>query len=145
MTTVAWDGYRLVADRQMGYHCVHVSKLRRLNDGSIVGGSGNYDYVMRYFDYLDGLGPMPPFNPDTNMQATILRISKTKRKGKYKMELALCTGDLHEIRDTKFYSIGSGSDYAMGAMAAGATATKAVEIASKLDASTGKDWDILVP
>lgn len=142
MTTIAWDGYRLVGDRQMTYHSVHVSKLRRLKDGSIVGGSGNYDILQRYYDWLDGDGPKPEYSPDTDRQATVLRISKGKR-GKPKIELAFQTGTLREIK-AKQFSIGSGSDYAMGALLAGATATKAIEIASAMDPNTSKEWDILV-
>ena len=38
----------------------------------------------------------------------------------------------------KFYSIGSGSHFAMGAMQTGASAIEAVKVATKLDKGTGK-------
>jgi ATP-dependent protease HslVU (ClpYQ) peptidase subunit len=40
------------------------------------------------------------------------------------------------LSDTNFYGIGSGGDYALGALHAGATALKAMEIADKLDINT---------
>lgn len=59
--------------------------------------------------------------------------------------LIVVSGQLFEIdddfavavREDGFYGIGSGSDYAVGALYAGATAQRAVEIASQLDPNTG--------
>lgn len=47
-------------------------------------------------------------------------------------------GYLFEMPSAPYAAIGSGADFAFGAMAAGASAIKAVEISSTLDASTGK-------
>ncbi len=46
--------------------------------------------------------------------------------------------------DQKYYAIGSGSNFAMGAMAAGATALEAVKHASTLDPSTGMGFTNIV-
>jgi hypothetical protein len=42
-----------------------------------------------------------------------------------------------------FYAIGSGAHYAMGAMAAGASPKRAVEIAAQFDGSTGFGVDVI--
>jgi ATP-dependent protease HslVU (ClpYQ) peptidase subunit len=42
-----------------------------------------------------------------------------------------------------FYAIGSGSEYAMGAMEAGKTPQEAIKVASKFDSSTGKGFTVL--
>lgn len=47
-----------------------------------------------------------------------------------------------------FYAIGSGTRFAMGAMAAGGTATEAVKAAARLDVNTGgqlNEWHLLSP
>lgn len=46
----------------------------------------------------------------------------------------------HEIT-LPIWAIGSGADYAMGAMAAGKTAVQAIEIVSRLDNATGMGCD----
>lgn len=59
--------------------------------------------------------------------------------------LAVCTGgklwyyageSSFELRADKPFAIGSGADYALGAMGAGATAEEAVRVASKFDMGT---------
>lgn len=46
-------------------------------------------------------------------------------------------GLVHDLSDKLFYAIGSGGDFAMGALAAGSTAREAVKIASDYDPGCG--------
>ena len=57
----------------------------------------------------------------------------------YNNKLYYCDDDtgMIELNKKKFYAIGSGEQFAMGAMEMGASAKKAVMIASKLDPWTG--------
>lgn len=48
----------------------------------------------------------------------------------------------HKMGKTK-WAIGSGADYALGAMYAGKSAKEAVEIASQLDTGTGLGVDVV--
>lgn len=59
-------------------------------------------------------------------------------------EVWICSQDLVWCRQmVKQWAIGSGADFALGAMAAGASAVKAVQIASRLNVNTGLGVDAL--
>jgi 20S proteasome alpha/beta subunit len=52
-------------------------------------------------------------------------------------------GDYWEQLDRPFYAIGSGRDFAMGAMQAGASAERAIEVACELDAYSSKPVEVV--
>lgn len=135
MTTVAFDGETLAADRQMSFHSVQVNKIYRLRDGSLAGGCGTMTLVQQLIRWLDGQGPAPDPSPE---KYTVLHISK--ERGKPVLRLSV-DGKVPIILRTKRFAIGSGSDYAMGAMDVGANAARAIRIASKYDPATGRQVD----
>lgn len=64
----------------------------------------------------------------------------------FQLLLLTPAGEVYVARDnaelsgpiaSDYFAIGSGEDYAMGAMAMGATATRAVDVAAMFDAHTG--------
>jgi len=135
VTTVAYRDGILAADRQCSYHCMPVAKIRRLKDGSLVGMAGNGPACEEAVSWLDCGGQKPVIDKDRPF--TLLRLYVNGRVEKiedlnYPLQILL-----------PYFAIGSGADYAMGAMAHGATAEEAVLIATKHDESTGGGVDTL--
>ena len=65
---------------------------------------------------------------------SILMVEKGEDGAK---NLFVLNSELYPIPiDTDFFSVGSGSDYAMGAMAMGASAADAIRVASQFDCHT---------
>ena len=125
MTTVAFDGTTLAADSQI---------------------NGSY---VEYGNKIEKVG-----NITIACAGTVSEIALFKRwcRDRTKDKPTLTDFSCLEIRSGKVYyydenlepltpsipvAIGSGSDFAMGAMLAGATAKEAVKIACKLDSNSG--------
>ena len=135
MTTIAWDGQTLAADRQCSYHCMPKTKIFRLSDGSLIGFSGNAATGLEVRDWLNGGGEKPIFDSENNTD--YLRIIQDGSITKcYNLRAPLPVL-------LPYFAIGSGSDYALGALAAGATSEQAVEIATRFDENTGGGIDTL--
>lgn len=130
MTTVATDGRLFAGDglstRNDSVTRSNHKKVIRLDDGSIIGGSGRTTDIQRAVDALiEGSGAKA--SGDFNL----LRLYPNGR-------LELYEGALDApIRVPPPQAIGTGSDLAMGAMLAGVDAYEAVKIASKVDIYTG--------
>lgn len=139
MTVIAWDGHTLAGDRQRthGGTPVAATKVFKIQapDGRLflVGAAGRADCTQMFVAWLrGGEKPLMPSNVD-DFGALVVDV---KRR-------------VWNIHDTLFYvhcsakqwAIGSGANYALGAMAAGATAAQAVRIASKLDVHCGLGVD----
>jgi ATP-dependent protease HslVU (ClpYQ) peptidase subunit len=132
VTTIAAKGGMVAADSQItgngGSRKGRVRKLVRLSDGSIFGGAGNYCAVRRLFQWADtGFeGKRPPKTQDA--ECLLIRADKS----------VWCLdgqGDPYEV-EGDFHAIGSGGDYALGAMAMGADPLKAVRVAAEFDPMT---------
>lgn len=144
MTTVVADGRTLtmVADKQMSYHksqVVKTWKVPHFADASqnwLIGGSGNLTQLQQFLDWW--VAPTASNVPCPQLNDCHVLVMSPK--GKIALYVNSCTPI--EL-DEKFYSVGSGSDYAMGAMEAGADAKTAVKIASKRDPATGASLRIL--
>jgi hypothetical protein len=104
------------------------SKIQRLNDGTLVGVStitpGGSEAIMRWV--VDGC----PDNPDYKLPE------------KFSMIMAKLNGSVYLANDAlmlsgplmgEMFAIGTGSEYALGAMKYGASPIAAVEIACQLD------------
>ncbi|MDE2468427.1 MAG: hypothetical protein KGL35_06715 [Bradyrhizobium sp.] len=141
MTTVAWDGKMLAADRRatsqgMAYE---VCKLHRTPDGRLLAGAGYAGLIGRMFAWLDN--PERDWNARPAEQASddyvfiieITTAAEIRLHGRY--------GE--ETTTSPFTASGSGRDYAMAAMACGKTAAEAVEIAARFDIGTGGGVDTL--
>lgn len=132
MTTIATDGRTIAAD---GRSCIsdrvsgsHVSKLRRLKDGSILGLAGDLQDIDQVAAWLDSgeEGKKPKVGNYTDA----LRLMPDGRLLHYSPALLATPVDVP-------FAIGSGADFAIGAMDAGMSALRAVEIASQRDPFTG--------
>lgn len=143
MTTIAWDGRTLAADRlcTAGYVSFEVTpKIRRAPDGRLLGASGKVDVSCLFMDWLElapeHRGPRPPQVQIEEAGCVALeiepcgRIWRHERFGRY------------EIANAP-HAIGSGSEFAVGAMLAGADAHGAVRIAASVNAATGGKVDVL--
>lgn len=134
MTTIAWDGKTIAADKRSSYHGNPTMKLTRMADGSICGRAGDTESTTEMIAFLDGKRGAPEKTTD---EVTILRAYPDGHA-----EMCHNKGVLFPV-NMPFFAIGSGSDYAMGAMAAGATAEQAIEIASRFDKDTGGGIDTM--
>lgn len=126
MTTIAWDGLTMASDSQCSYHSMDTQKVHRLNDGSLVGLAGNSGLCLRVMRALER-GKTEPYAPG---DYSYLRVWPDGRA-------EVSAGDGAIPMPHRFFAIGSGSDYAMGAMAMHATAAEAVRVASMFDSDTG--------
>lgn len=134
MTTIAWDGKVLAGDRQrtFGGTPIPVTKVFR-QDRYVFGCSGNSDECVLLATWLAHGMPVNDKPKCDDVGALLVRDSK----------LYYITSPhllLLEI-DAPFFAIGSGADYALGAMAMGADAATAVKVAAKLDVNTGMGVD----
>lgn len=136
MTTIAWSkkSGRIAADRQSSYHGNQATKLYELPDGSIVGTSGAHDQSLRAVAWLRDESKERPSLPAE--YGSLMRAYPDGRAVYYHAALEAMPISF------EFWAIGSGADYAMGAMARGATPEEAVEIASRYDEHTGGGIDV---
>jgi ATP-dependent protease HslVU (ClpYQ) peptidase subunit len=138
MTTIAWDGRTLAADKQStwGGTPTRTRKIFRAKhpDGRVMiyGCAGLTHECQAYTRWIDGEIEKPDF--------TDISILSIDQKGRiwYANQSMLWARII-----TKRWAIGSGCDYALGAMAAGKSAADAIRIASKLDVNIGLGVDTL--
>lgn len=138
MTTVAWDGVVLAADRQTtaGGTATPTRKIFKATapDGTrwLYGCSGSAAEAQEFTRRLEAGIPMPTFK-----DLSILAINEH-------LEVFQGREDMFwERKNTTKWAMGSGCDYALGAMYAGKDAIDAVGIAAKLDVTTGLGVDAL--
>jgi len=126
-TTVAWDGEHLAADSQSTagdlkwFDC---DKIKRVNDAWI--GNAGLVWKSRLFCKWYEKQEGPP--PDMEECSAIV---VTGQKCMY------YHGNNKPVRKHPPFAIGTGSEFAMGAMVAGCDARDAAAIASQLDENTG--------
>lgn len=131
MTTIAWRGNQLAADRLCSYHGSRVDKLRMDPLGRLlIGGSGsNAGLVAAALDWYLHDHSKPSLDGGS---VEVLLIDSGGRSPRFATGLQRPTPI-----EGKFFAVGSGADYAMGAMAMGASAEEAVRIAARYDLNTG--------
>lgn len=117
-----------------GWMTLH--KIFPLGKGGYIAGAGYYDQIVEIADWLSK-GSVPedrPNLPDGDDSGSSLIIIDEEGQCFW-----LTWPYLRPIKvDEPFIALGSGASYAMGAMAAGATAEKAVAIAIEFDSNSGK-------
>lgn len=136
MTTWAWDGKVLAADRLCGSH-LSVGKIFKLPDGSYLTGSGTYDEIVEVATWII------KFSMDESKRP---EISETSMVIVDKQGVAswLTVPWLRPVQiNEPFMAGGSGSDFALGALDAGMGAKRAVEIACKYDKMSGNGVDAI--
>ena len=137
MSVIAWDGKTIAADRQMisGDKRATCCKLVRLPSGVIVGWTGTAECGLVLLDWFNGKREWPKFQEDKE-RWTRLVVVDDKGVGFYEQEPVRIP-----VLD-KFMAWGSGCDFAMGALAMGATAERAVEIANLFCTTCGMGVDV---
>lgn len=130
MTTIAWDGTTLAADRAAwsSGNKYRVRKVARIKapDGRrfLVAGSGDGSYASHLLAWMKG-GPHPGAYPDAGNFTIAVVIDEQRRIWRLDSNLRYM-----RVRE-RIHACGAGQDYAIGALEAGASARRAVEIAIK--------------
>ena len=133
MTTIAYDGKTMAADRLRTCNGVRIGnykKIEKLRDGRIFGFCGEVKYRKMVLDHLkhQSLDPLP----EGDYCALVVR----KDGSVYTLE-----GGSYELDATPPIAMGSGGDFAMAAMACGKDAKGAIEIAIRFDTLSGGEID----
>lgn len=142
MTTIAYRDGVLAADSKAygGRYCASPGekvKLHRITDGRCAGwivgiSTNNVGGDAMILDWINRGAPLPTTSDTKPDQFIVLAVDPG--------------GSLHLANDNYAfsgpikadrYAVGSGADFALGAMAMGATAEQAIEVASSLDPHTG--------
>lgn len=125
MTTICWDGETLAADSQAICNFKSdIRKIHRLPDGRLFAGAGAVQEVLAVLEYLRG-GEKP--TGLENFEAMLIQAGSAAYLGDRLMHKPI----------TAPYAIGSGSQFAIAAMACGKTAAEAVRIAIRFDNGSG--------
>lgn len=134
MTVIAWDGKTLAADSQSSFGNLPTygeQKIFRItNNGRTIlfGATGRGADCVTVRRWLEGSRDKPDQVKDTFCAMAI-----TEDRRIWQMMDDFVWAHVNK----KFYACGSGVDYALGAMAHGATAEQAVRIACSLDVYCG--------
>ena len=140
MSVIAWDGQSLATDRQ-ATNCAQrntASKAIRIPSGEVVAWCGEQDQGLILAKwYEDGADPSkwPEFQKDKEDWSRLVVASESGVKFYERHPVAMVEHDA-------FQAFGSGRDYAMGAMAMGATAAQAVKVASQFNVHCGMGVDV---
>lgn len=150
MTTIAWDGKTLAADRRATYGNLKasVTKIFRLEasgptrcwsfeDVMLFAWSGSFQDGLAIREYMEGNQhcgvPKPELKEDSGSGLII-----TYDRRLFRLENRLVRIPIRE----EFTAVGSGRDFAIAAMACGKGAAEAVELAARFDAWTGDGVDV---
>ncbi len=143
MTIVAWDGKSIAADRQSTCAGLKeaVIKIKVTDNGTLMAATGSYGGGLILMDWYDkGAKPedYPDFQKDDDKWCRLIVIDREDQIPKIYEQ--------HPVPlyfEDRFSAWGSGRDYAIGAMAAGATAEEAVEITSRHCVDCGLGVDVI--
>lgn len=141
MTTIAWDGKTLAADKRftIGGCAATGTKIFHLED-LLVGFSGSAAQAMEMLAWLEA-GEDPEEFPASQRDADDAVAVLVVRKGGW-IDVYERTPFPMRIED-KFYAMGSGRDYALAAMHLGKTAREAVEVSCVFEVDCGNGIDEL--
>lgn len=146
MTVVVWDGKTLAADKQASQGDLRrtVTKIRRIR-GHLCAVAGDWDRGQEMFDWFEkgaDTESVPHFMRTENDWVSLLVITPDGRCLKY--ERSPYPMDFTEsVEKDGFYAFGSGRDFAIGALAWGASASGAVKVANIHCPSCGMGVDTL--
>lgn len=132
MTTIACDGETMAGDGQREHRGTITNrsaiKVRRLDDGSLYGTAGCVAFGDQMIEWIAKGGEKPKMEGEDGFASLHL-----KAEG----ELYFIGPEGVPSRIEAPYAVGSGMDIAIGAMHAGASPQRAVEIAAMCDPCTG--------
>ena len=142
MSVIAWDSKTLAIDR-LAVDCdlgSISSKYKLLADGRLlawVGGHSSGRFLANWYEKGADPAEWPSFQNGGEEGARLIIVHPDGRCQEYANSPAPMVNDVFD----KFRAWGSGRDYAMGAMAMGATATEAVTVASRFCITCGGGVD----
>lgn len=137
MTTLVYRDGILAADRIMlqgSIKCAEFSKIAKAPNGAIGGAAGDLKGVRKFLDWIQaGATGVPPVS------------SKAEGYVIFTSERLFSWDGVPTLTEVfaPFLAVGSGWEVALGALAMGADARRAVEIAAQFDANSGGGIDIL--
>lgn len=141
MTTIAFDGKTLAADRRAtsGRLIFEVTKLFKAR-GCLVAASGDFDRINESVAWFAaGADPakLPPYARDNNDYVAMVVIEPDGKIMKYERSAV-------PFRiESPFVAFGSGRDFALAAMHLGCDAAEAVRVATVFDSGSGNGVDTL--
>jgi len=140
-TIIAFDGKTLAADKYTWVSGVVAlsTKIQRVN-GHLVGVSGSNVIIPQIFawaknDFTEATMPLLQKDPKDHSDVMVIT--------RYGQILMYENASIPWINERPFWAIGSGREFAIGAMAAKATAIEAVLIASEYAGNCGRGCDTL--
>lgn len=142
MTTIAWDGKTLAADRAAWSSGVkyRVRKVHKITapDGTkfLVGCCGDGGWLAALLGWMRG-GPHPGKYPTNDKLSIALVVDEKHRLWRLDTELKYMP-----VYD-QIHACGAGQDIAIGALEAGATAAQAIRIAIKRGDYAGLGVDVV--
>lgn len=141
MTVIAWDGKILAADKQCGYGGMRCTVTKIFRVGKLlVGGAGDFTLVLEMVDWVRRGRPVDSFPANQRSKDDWQALMVIEPDG----SIVTYERTPHPIRyEQKQFAIGSGREFAMGAMYMGANAVRAVEAAIALEVNCGIGIDTL--
>ncbi len=144
MSVIAWDGRTLAADRQgtKGDTIYSIRKLWKISFNIVIAVAGYPDSALVLKQWCEKgfvKQDWPSCQSDKDKWSTLVVVKKNNPVVFYETQ-----PEPIEVIDN-FMSWGIGREAALGAMAKGATAVEAVEIASKFVIGCGRgcDWEVI--
>lgn len=142
MTTVAFKAGTMAADTQTNCgnaRAGFVSKIFKVH-GCLVGFSGVVPHQAGFVDWLEKgrIGPCPLFGRKEDERSSAMIAHPDGRLETFDTEGSCFIQPVCGV-----YAIGSGCDWAEGAMVAGASAEQAVQIAMLFDTRSGGDVEVI--
>lgn len=165
MTTIAWDGKHLVADRRCTSQSGVLRGTRKIYEaaGFVLGAAGRITEILPLvrwltITYLAIKVTKPSGLADARDVLKSLELDTASRPTFKEDEAPSCiavdiktgepwviTGERPEFSriEEQFFAVGSGREFALGAMGMGADARLAVTIAHRFDVWTSKEMDVV--
>lgn len=148
MTVIIWDhrAGMLGADKQATQSDLvrRVTKIRRIR-GHLCAAAGDWDLAQEMFKWFeDGANPAdaPPCMRNKDDWVAFLAVTPDKRVLKY--EKSPIPMDFTEAAENDgWYVFGSGRDFAIGALAAGADIHTALDITARFCSGCGRGYDVV--
>lgn len=140
MTIIVWDGTSLAADRQssVGDMTTTCEKIRKLDDGRLFAYSGSEGLVLAMAEHLLTGSPWPTVVGD---EGATLVVVNTNGEVVYYTSNRPTAVKVHQ----SWFTWGSGREFAAGALAMGADARRAAEVACQLCHYCGCGIDVMRP
>jgi hypothetical protein len=146
MTVIVWDGKSLTTDKQATQSdLMRTVTKSRIIRGHLCAVAGDWDLAQEMFVWFErGAKPdeVPPFFRSKEDWVAFVAITPDKRVLKF--ERSPYPMDFTEtVENDGWFVFGSGRDFAVGALAMGASPEEAVRIASKYCTTCGNGVDVL--